>query len=164
MELIKPDFGLLFYMLIGFGILFFILAKFAWPVILKSIHEREEMIENQLHLAQQAKLEMEQLHSHHEELLLQAKEERDAILTEARKIRDKMYEDVKVKAEEERQHILEDAQKTIHFEKMKALTDIQNFIANASIEIAEKILREELSDKQKQQQLVEKLAHEVKYN
>jgi len=140
------------------------LKKFAWPVILKSIHEREEMIENQLHLAEQARLEMEQLHSHHEDLVVQAKEERDAILAEARKIRDKMYDDVKIRAEEERQHILEDAQKTIHFEKMKALTDIQNFVANTSIEIAEKILRQELSDREQQQQLVEKLAHEVKYN
>ena len=154
MELITPSFGLLFWMLLGFGILFFILAKFAWPVIVKSINDREKRISEQLAEAAKAREEMKNLKSDHEKLLVQAKEERDAILAEARKISEQMYEEAKEKAVKESQRILEDAQKVIHFEKMKAVTDIKNEIAQMSIEIAEKVLREELADKNKQESLV----------
>lgn len=163
MELIKPGIGLIFYMIIGFGILFWILKKFAWPIILKSIHSREEEIDKQLHLAEQAKLEIKNLHSQHEVLLQQAKEERDNILAEARKVSEKMYEEAKQKSYEESQRIIENAKQTIHYEKMKALTDVQNFAANLSIEIAEKVLGDELSDKVRQEKLVHKLAEEVKF-
>ena len=154
MELITPSFGLLFWMLLGFGILFFILAKFAWPIIVKSINDREKRISEQLAEAAKAREEMKNLKSDHEKLLVQAKEERDAILAEARKISEQMYEEAKEKAVKESQRILEDAQKVIHFEKMKAVTDIKNEIAQMSIEIAEKVLREELADKNKQESLV----------
>lgn len=164
MELISPSFGLIFWMLFGFGILFFILAKFAWPVIIKSINEREKRIEEQLLAAAKAREEMKNLKSEHEALLAKAKEERDAILAEARKMSEKMYDDAKEKASNEAQLLIEDAKKTINFEKMKAVTDIKNEIAQMSIEIAEKVLAEELSDKSKQEALVAKWVKDVNIN
>src|SRR5574344_783459 len=164
MELITPSFGLLFWMLIGFGILFFILAKFAWPVIIKSITAREKHIEEQLSEAAKARKEMKNLKSEHEALLLKAKEERDSILAEARKISEKMYEEAKEKANKEAQILIEDAKKAIFYEKMKAVTEIKNEIAQMSIEIAEKVLGEELSDKPRQEALVAKWVKDVNIN
>ncbi|HHU47658.1 MAG TPA: F0F1 ATP synthase subunit B [Bacteroidales bacterium] len=164
MEIIKPSFGLIFWMLIGFGILFFILAKYAWPIISKSIADREQKIEEQLAAAAQAREDMKNLKSEHQALLTLAKEERDTILADARKLRDKLYDEAKDKADEEAQQIIKDAKKAINFEKMKAMTEMKNEIANMSIEIAEKILRQELADKDKQEKLVDKWINEVNLN
>ncbi len=164
MEIIKPSFGLIFCMLIGFGILIFILAKYAWPIISKSIADREQKIEEQLAAAAQAREDMKNLKSEHQALLTLAKEERDTILADARKLRDKLYDEAKDKADEEAQQIIKDAKKAINFEKMKAMTEMKNEIANMSIEIAEKILRQELADKDKQEKLVDKWINEVNLN
>lgn len=164
MELITPSFGLIFWMLIGFGILFFILAKFAWPFIINSIHDRETRIENQLAEAQKVKDEMKNLRSEHQALLIKAKEERDAILADARKSSEKLFEEAKIKADNQANAIIEDAKKAIHFEKMKAVTDIKNEIATLSIEIAEKVLSEELKDSNKQEELISKWLNEVELN
>lgn len=164
MDLITPSFGLLVWMLIGFGILFFILAKFAWPIIIKAINKREAYINEQLNAATKAREEMKNLKSEHEALLVKAKEERDAILAEARKMSEKLYEDAKAKSARESQLMIDEAKQTIHFEKMKAITDIKNEIAQMSIEIAEKVLTEELSDKQKQEELVAKWVKDVSIN
>lgn len=164
MELIKPSFGLLFWMLIGFGILFFILAKFAWPFITKSIANRNMKIQNQLDEAAKVHDQLANMQVKQEEIIAQAKLERDAILSEAHKISANLYEEAKLKANAEAQAIVEDAKKSIHFEKMKAMTEVKNQIANLSIDIAEKVLREELSDKQKQEQLVENWVKDCKLN
>lgn len=164
MELITPSFGLFFWMLIGFGILFFILAKYAWPMITKMISEREKYIEDQLSAAEMVRQDMNRLQGEHQKLLAQAKEERDAILADARKIRDKMYEEAKIKADNEAQVIIGEAKKNIQFEKLKAITDIKNEIANMSIEIAERVLRQELSDKEKQEDIVKKWMQNINLN
>lgn len=164
MDLITPSFGLVFWMLIGFGILFFILAKFAWPVIIGMILKREEYIKEQLSAAEMVRQDMGRLQSEHQKLLAEAKEERDNILADARKVRDKMYEDTKLKASEEARAIIEDAKKAIHFEKMKAVTDIKNEIATMSIEIAENLIRQELTDKKKSEEIVEKWMQDIVLN
>jgi len=164
MDLITPSFGLIVWMLIGFGILFFILAKFAWPVITSSIEKREQFIQSQLDEAEHVRQEMSNLQAEHQKLLVEAKEERDMILADARKIRDKMYDDAKKKSASEANAIIEEAKKAIHYEKMKAMTDIKNEIANMSIEIAEKVLRQELSDKRKHEALVSTWMKEFEMN
>lgn len=164
MELIKPSFGLIFWMLIGFGILFFILAKFAWPIITKGIANRNQKIQDQLDEAERIHAELANINAKHEEMMAQAKAERDDIIAEARKISEKMYEDAKNKAEIESQALIADAKKSIHFEKMKAITDVKNEIANFSIDIAEKVITEELSDKGKQEKLIEKWISDCKLN
>ncbi len=164
MDLLNPSIGLIFWMLLGFGILFFILAKYAWPVITKSITSREQKIEEQLNQAALAREEMRNLKSEHEALLIKAKDERDQILADARKIRDKLYEESKEKAYQEAQHIVAEAKNAIHFEKMKAMIEIKNEIAQLSIEIAEKVLKQELSNKEEQEKLVHQWMKDIELN
>ena len=163
-SLITPSFGLLFWMLIGFGILVFILAKFAWPVITKSISQREEYIETQLAEAEKIKNELASLSKKHDEMMAETKAERDKILADARKISEKMYDEAKNKANDEANAIIEDAKKAINFEKMKALTDVKNEIANLSIDIAEKLIRRELSDDVKQNNMIADWMKEINMN
>ncbi|HPE39571.1 MAG TPA: F0F1 ATP synthase subunit B [Bacteroidales bacterium] len=161
MELITPSFGLIFWMLIGFGILFFLLAKFAWPVITKAISERENFIQQQLDAAAKVKEEMKSLNAEHQLLLAKAKEERDKILADARKIVEKMNEDAKVLRDKEHEARMAETQITIHNEKMRAITEIKNEIALLSIDIAEKLLRDELTSKERQEQIVHKWVDEL---
>ena len=164
MELITPSFGLIFWMLIGFGILFFILAKFAWPIITKGIASRNQKIADQLEEAAKIHEEMESLNKKHDEMMAQAKAERDAILVEARKVSEEMYEKAKQKASAESQAMIEDAKKAIYYEKMRAITDAKNNIANFSIDIAQKLIAEELKDREKQEALVEKWLEDCHFN
>ena len=164
MRLITPDIGLLFWMVIAFGTVLYVLAKFAWNPIMKGIHQREDGIEKALEAANEAKKEMMKLKAGNEQLLRDAKDERDALMREARKIKELILEEARVKATEESARIVENARQNIQYEKMAAINDLKNQIAAISIEIAEKLLGKELEDKEKQQQLTEKLLKEVKIN
>jgi F-type H+-transporting ATPase subunit b len=164
MELVKVDIGLLFWMTVTFGLLLFILGKYAWKPIMKMLHEREDSIEKALHAAEAAKKEMLKLKAGNEQLLLEAKEERDALLREARKVKEDIIEEARRKANEEANRIIENARESIQYEKLAAINDLKNQIASISIEIAEKLIMQELSDKEKQHELTEKLLKEVKIN
>lgn len=164
MELIQPGIGLAFWMILSFGILFFILAKFAWKPILKMLKEREDAIDEALNAAEKARAEISTIQSENQALLVLAKEERDVILSEARKIKDNILEEAKEKAQEEGQRIIDSARENIHFEKMQAITDLKNEVAKLSIEIAEKILRDELSNKERSQQIIKDMVKEIKLN
>jgi F-type H+-transporting ATPase subunit b len=164
MELVKVDIGLLFWMTLTFGILLFILGKYAWKPIMKMLHEREDSIEKALNAAEEAKKEMLKLKAGNEQLLLEAKEERDALLRDARKVKESIIEEARLKANEEANRIIENARESIQYEKMAAINDLKNQIASISIEIAEKLLGQELSNTDKQRQLTEKLLKEVKIN
>ncbi len=161
MELITPDFGLLFWMTLAFGIVFFILAKFAFPVINGMLKKREEEITNALELAERTHKEMEQLQANNEILLQQAREERDKILAEARIISDKFIEDAKVKANEEKDRIIESAKEIIEHEKMAATTEIKNQIADISIKVAEKIIAKTLDTDQEQLDYINRLLQDI---
>jgi F-type H+-transporting ATPase subunit b len=161
MGLITPSFGLLFWMIIGFGILFFVLAKYAWPVITKMISEREQFIKKQLAEAELVRAEMKNLKSEHLQLLAEAKEERDKILNDARKIVEKMNEEAKIRREKETDAMIAETREMIKNEKMKALIEIKNEIANLSIDVAEKILREELKDSSRQEDIIHKWVEEM---
>ena len=145
MELITPDFGLLFWMTLAFGIVFFILAKFAFPVINGMLKKREEEINNALELAERTHKEMEQLQANNEQLLQQAKEERMKMLNEAKQLSDKFIEEAKTKANEEKDRIIENAKEIIEHEKMAATTEIKNQIADISIKVAEKIIAKKMT-------------------
>jgi len=164
MELVSPGIGLIFWMTLSFGIVLFILKKFAWQPILSSLRERENTIDEALNEANKAREEMKQLHFDNEALLNEAKEERDGILRDARKIKETIIEESKNKANEEANRIVESAKESIQNEKMAAMTDLKNQLANLSIEIAEKILKEELSEDKKQKEYVQKLIDDVKFN
>ena len=164
MELITPDFGLLFWMTLAFGIVFFILAKFAFPVINGMLKKREEEINNALELAERTYKEMEQLQANNEALIQQAREERDKILNEAKQISDKFIEDAKVKANEEKDRIIESAKETIEHEKMAATTEIKNQIADISIKVAEKIIGKNLDSDKEQLDYINRLLQDIEEN
>lgn len=164
MSLINPGFGLVIWMTLAFGILLFILAKFAWKPILASLKEREDSIENALNAAEKAQEAMEELKLGNEKLLQEAKEERDTILKEARKLKEAIVNEARDKAGNEAKNIIQGARDQINSEKNAALAEIKNTIASYSIDIAEKILREELKDKKTQMAYAEKLLKEASLN
>ena len=164
MELVSVGIGLLFWMTLTFGIVWFILAKFAWKPIMKGILSREESIDKALHAADEAKKEMLQLKAGNEQLLIEAKEERDALLRDARKMKENIIEEARLRASEEANRIVEAARENIQYEKMAAVMDLKSQIAVISIEIAEKIIGEELSDRSRQSELTQKLLKEIKIN
>lgn len=164
MELVNPGIGLIFWMTLAFGIVLWLLGKYAWKPIMKSLHEREDSIDKALHEADLARKDMENLKLDNEELLKAAKEERDGIMKQAREIKDKLIEDARVKANLEAGRIVESAKETIQNEKMAAMVDLKNQIAELSIEIAEKLLEHELSDRKRQKEYVEQLIKEAKLN
>jgi F-type H+-transporting ATPase subunit b len=164
MELVTPNLGLIVWMTFSFLILLFVLGKFAWKPVMKSLKERETRIEEALHSADKAREEMHELKFSNEQLLKEAKEERDALLRDARKIREDMLEEAKGKANDEANRIIQNAKESINFEKLAAIHELKNQIAILSIEIAEKIIKEELSKDDHQKKLIEKLLNEVKFN
>ncbi len=164
MSLINPGFGLVIWMTLAFGILLWVLAKFARPAIMVALAEREKSIEEALLAAEKARQAMEELTLGNEDLIREAKDERDNILKEARSLKEKMIHDAKDKAQVVADSIVENAREQIESEKKAALVEIKNTIASFSIEIAEKILREELKDKKRQPAYVEKLLKETSLN
>ncbi|OQX79495.1 MAG: ATP synthase F0 subunit B [Bacteroidetes bacterium 4484_276] len=164
MELVSPGIGLIFWMTLAFGIVLWLLGKYAWKPIMKSLHEREDSIDKALHEADLARMDMEGLKISNEELLKEAKGERDAIMKQAREIKDKLIEDARLKANIEANRIVESARESIENEKMAAMVDLKNQIAELSIEIAEKLLERDLADKKRQKEYVEQLIRETKLN
>jgi len=164
MELITPGLGLIFWMVLPFLILLLLLRKFAWKPILKALKERETSIHDALHAADRAKEEMKQLQFSNEELLREAKDERDAILSDARKVRDTIIEDSKEKAKEEADRIIASAKASIENEKMAAMTDLKNQLAEMSLEIATKILGHELADARQQEAFVRQQLNKIHFN
>lgn len=161
MGLLTPDIGLLFWMTLSFGILFFILWRFGWPVIIKMMDSREEKIKKSLEEADLARQEMKQLQAGNEKLLIEAQRERDLMLQQTKELRDKMIEEAKENAQKEAQRILVAARESIEYEKLHAMTELKNQIANLSIEIAEDLLKHELTDKVKSNEIISKRMSEI---
>ncbi|UYZ61911.1 F0F1 ATP synthase subunit B [Hymenobacter weizhouensis] len=164
MGIVTPEIGLIFWMLVIFGILIVLLRSFAWKPILTALHEREDSIESALRMADQAKLEMQQLKAGNEKLLADARLERDRILKEASDVANQLIEQAKNKANEEGGRMIMQAREAIQNEKNAALAEVKNTAAQLSIDIAERILRRELTDQPAQQQLVDSYLKEVKLN
>ena len=164
MELITPDFGLLFWMTIAFGIVFFVIAKFAFPIINGMLKKREEKINDALELAERTHKEMEQLQADNEALLKQAYEERANIINETKQICNSLIEDAKVKANEEKDRIIESAKASIEHEKMAATTEVKNQIADISLKVAEKILAKSLDSGKEQLDYINRLLEEIEEN
>lgn len=164
MSLLLPHLGLIVWTFLAFIIVLFILKKFAWGAIIKGLNERESNIANSIASAEKVKQEMAQLKSDNEVLLQNAREERAAMLKEAKDIKEKMINDAKDEAKTQAAKIIADAQASIHNQKMAALTDIKNQVGKMVVEVSEKILRKELSDKANQENYISKLAEEIKLN
>jgi len=153
--------GLFFWQLILFVGLILLLKKFAWKPILNSVNEREEGIKTALDEAENARKEMQNLNADNERILKEARAERDGLLKEAREMKESIIAEAKEEAQVQANKVVEQAQATIQSEKQAAIADLRNQVAELSIGIAEKVVREKLSDDKKQTKLVEDMLKEV---
>lgn len=159
-SLVQPAFGLIFWMALSFAIVFFLLAKFAWKPILNGLHDRERSIEDAIGEAKKAREEVAAMKASNEDLLQEARDERDRMLKEARDIRDKEIAEAKDRAKAEADALLARAREEIRNEKNAAITEMKNQVGELSIQVAERILREKLGDKAAQQALLDKVLKE----
>tara|TARA_B110000003_G_scaffold109362_1_gene111956 strand:+ start:1588 stop:2082 length:495 start_codon:yes stop_codon:yes gene_type:complete len=164
MDLVTPDIGLIFWTTLSFLILLFILGKFAWKPILNSVNDRETSILKALKEAENAREEMKNLTADNERILKDARIEREAMIKEARDIKVKMISDAKEEAKTTADAIISQAQEAIENEKKSAMADLKRQMASLSIEIAEKVVKEELSNKDKQLKLVEDMLNDSTLN
>lgn len=164
MELLLPKLGLIFWTVLAFAIVFFILAKYAWKPILKSLNDREKNISDSILSAEKVRAEMAELKSENEILLSKAREERAIMMREAKETRDKIIMEAKEQARQEMNKIVADAQSTINQQKMAAITDLKNQVGNLVLEVSEKVLRRELSNKEEQEKYIKQLAEKVELN
>lgn len=158
------EFGLFFWQVLIFVGLILLLRKFAWKPILDAVNEREEGIKEAMLAAENARKEMMALKSDNQKLLDEARAERDAMIKEATAIKDKMIADAKADAQVQGAKMIEQAKATIESEKNAAVAEIKTQVSSLSLEIAEKLLKEELTNKDSQTKLVEKLLGDVKLN
>jgi len=164
MQLVTPGIGLIFWMTLSFGIVFFLLRKFAWKPILSMIDERSANIEKALKAAEMAKEDLKLFQTQNEKLQAEARAERDAMLREAREMRERMVQEARDKANAEAGKVLAAAQQEILSQKNAALNEIKTQVAMISVEIAEKILKSELSSDDKQKTYMKSLMDEIKLN
>ncbi|RPD48217.1 F0F1 ATP synthase subunit B [Paracnuella aquatica] len=164
MQLLTPSFGLLLWTLLAFLIVFFVLKKFAWKPILASLNEREKGIADSLESAKRVKAEMAQLKSENEDLMARAREERTAMLKEAKDTKDRIVAEAKEQAKIEANRIIADAQQAIQAQKMAAITEVKNQVGKLVIEVSEKVLRKELATPAAQEAHIQGLVNEVKLN
>ncbi len=162
--LLSVSYGTVFWATVAFLVVLFLLKKFAWGPILKSLDERSQGIENALNEAERARQEMSKLQAGNEQLLRQARDERDKILSEAKALKDSIVSDARAKAAEETTRIIGAARVEIENQKKAAITDLKNQVATLSVDIAEKLTREKLSDGEKQKALNEALIAEIRSN
>jgi F-type H+-transporting ATPase subunit b len=164
MELLTPGTGLILWQLIVFVLLFLLLSKLAWKPIISSLKEREVSIQTALDTAEKARHEMAQLKSDNEKLLKEARDERDRMLREAREIANKIKDEAQGDAKKSADRIIEEARVAINIEKQAALKDVRIQVAMFSLEIAEKLMKKNLSDDKSQKELVESYIKDLKIN
>lgn len=159
--ILTPDLGLLFWMLLAFLVIFFVLAKFGFPAIVGMVEERKKYIDDSLRKAHEANEKLANIQEECEKLLKEARERQSQILKDATSARDGIVAQAEVKAREESARIISEAKTQIENEKQAAIADIRQQVATLSVSIAEKILRQHLSDDKNQMQYVDKLLDEV---
>lgn len=164
MDLLIPEVGLIIFQTIAFLLLMFVLGKFAWKPVLAAIKEREQSIDDALNKAELAKQEMARLTSQNEELMKQARAERDEILKEAKMLKDSIVNEAKTSAQTEGAKLIEKARIEIENQKKAALAELKGQVSTLSLDIAERVLRSQLDDKTKQQDLVANLLKDVELN
>lgn len=164
MNLVTPEFGLLFWQVLTFLIVLFILSRFAWKPIMDGLKEREQGIENALSEAKKARDEMAGLKADNERLLTEARKERDNMIQEAQKVANGIVQDAKDKAHKESAALVKAAKDEIEVSKEAALAELKNYLASTSLQIAEKVIRKNLSSDGSQQELVKELLSKTSSN
>ena len=161
MELLTPDFGTFFWMLVSFIIVLAILAKFGFPALVNMVNERKQYIDDSLKSAREANEKLSHIKEESESILVEARKEQARILKEAMDTRNKIVNEAKDKAKAEGGRLLEEARKQIQKEKEDAIRDIRKQVAELSVEVAEKVLRKQLSSEMEQNGMIERMLDEV---
>lgn len=159
--LLKPEFGLVFWMLICFGFVFFILAKYGFPVITKMVNDRKKYIDDSLDAAHRANEQLAHIKQQSDEIIASAQAEQVKILKEAADTRDRIVAEAREQAKAAGQKELEDMRKQIQSEKEQAIRDIRRQVAELSVDVAEKVLRESLKDPKAQISMIDRLVDEA---
>ncbi|OFX59017.1 MAG: ATP synthase F0 subunit B [Bacteroidetes bacterium GWB2_41_8] len=162
MGFVTPDYGTIFWMLIIFGIVLWIMKKFAWAPILKALKDREKSISEALNSADKARKEVAGLKASNDQIIAEARREKEIILKEAREIKDKIIAEAKIQANAETQKGIENARQQILAEKTAAINDIKEQVAELSVMIAEKVIRKQLDSPKEQEILVKDLLNDLK--
>ncbi len=161
MSLLMPDSGLLFWMLLCFGVVFFVLAKYGFPIIIKMVNERKEYIDHSLVVAKEANEQLANLKAEGETILAKAREEQVRILNEATATRERIIGEAKTQAQIEGAKMLDEVKLQIKAEKEDAIRDIRRQVAVLSVNIAEKVLRKDLNSESEQTEMIERLLDET---
>ncbi len=164
MDLLIPDYGLLFWQLVVFSIVLTIMAVYVWKPVTEALRRRESTIEDSIRSAELAREEMMQIKAENEMVLKEARVQRDQLLKEANIVANKIKEDAKLETSKISQKMISDAKDIIESEKNAALSEVKNLVSILSLNIAEKLIREKLNNDKSQQQLVEKFLKEIKIN
>lgn len=160
-SILTPDIGLLFWMFLAFVVVFFILARFGFPAIIDMVENRKKYIDESLRKAHEASERLENIQQEGETILQEAREKQAFIMKEAAETRDAIVEKAQEKARDESARLLADAKKQIEIEKQNAIRDIRSQVAELSVQIAEKVLRERLSSDEQQMEMIDRLLDEV---
>ena len=161
MSLLLPDSGLLFWMFLSFGIVFVVLAKYGFPIIVKMVEGRKTYIDQSLEVAREANAQLSKLNEQGEALVVAANKEQGRILKEAMQERDKIIHEARKQAEAAAQKELDEVKKQIQIEKDEAIRDIRRQVAILSVDIAEKVIRKNLDDKREQMEMIDRMLDEV---
>ncbi len=161
MELFTPEFGLVFWMFVAFALLFFILAKFAWPFIVKSLEERAEMIDKGVLYAQNAKEQLDNAKAEAEKYVAEAQMKQAEILRDAAKMKSQIIEDAKAAASVEAKKVMDAAKLAIEQARKESELQFRNEVSAFALDIAEKMVRKDMADDKAQTELVDKLLNEV---
>ena len=162
MGFVTPDYGTIFWMVIIFGIVLFILKKFAWKPILNALKDREQSIADALSSADKARKEVEGLKADNEKVIAEARKEKDIILKEAKEVKDKMLAEAKDQAAKEGQKIIETARQQIEAEKKAAISEMKQQVTELSVLVAGKVIQKELKNKDVQEEIVNDLLKDLK--
>lgn len=164
MELFTPDYGLIFWMFIAFGVLFLVLWNFAWPMILKSVDERADLIDKGVEYAQEAKIQLDNARSEAEEYLNTARKEQAQILRDADKMKTQIIEQARVAAQAEAQKVMDNAKLQIQQQQKEAQQQFRNQVSEFAIQIAGKIVQNQMKQDQAQDRLVNSMLDEIEKN
>ncbi|MDE6277195.1 MAG: F0F1 ATP synthase subunit B [Muribaculaceae bacterium] len=163
MELFTPDFGLIFWMFVAFGVLFLVLWRLAWPVILKSVDERADLIDKGVEYAQSAKAQLENANREAQSYIEEARHREADILREADKMRTQIIEEARVAAQGEAQKVMDAAKVQIAQQQKQAEEQFRNQVSDFALQIADKVVRGQMADPRQQAKLVDSLLTEIEH-
>ncbi len=161
MELFTPDFGLIFWMFVSFGILFLILWKWAWPAILKGVEARADMIDKGVEYAQNAKEQLDNAHLEAQKYINEARKQQSDMMREADKLKNQMVEEARAEAQKEAQKVMEQAKVSIAQQQKEAEAQFRDSVSEFALQIAQKVVKQQMADEKAQTKLVDSLLNEI---